>query len=68
MNITDIDRGYWIAIQDVLTADFRPDKQGAKSLIKRSGFTYEMCCQLMEEFDSNRDILKEVVNDIFNKD
>lgn len=36
--ITEYDRGYWIAVQNVASFDLQPDKQAVKALIRDAGF------------------------------
>lgn len=63
--ITDFDRGYWVAVQNVLALDYRPDRQTAKKLIIDAGFTRDTCLTLLEESDFNADILREIVDQIY---
>lgn len=49
--ITEYDRGYWIAVQNVASFDFQPDKQAVKALIRDAGFDRDTCLKLMDEYD-----------------
>lgn len=63
--ITDFDRGYWIAVQNAASCDFRSDKQLVKGLIREAGFGREACLKLMEESDFNADLLRVIVDEIY---
>lgn len=65
--ITDYDRGYWIAVQNAVSCDFRLDKQLVKGLMREAGFGREVCLKLMEESDFNADVLREIVDEIYPK-
>lgn len=63
--ITEYDRGYWIAVQNVASFDFQPDKQAVKALIRGAGFDRDTCLKLMDEYDFNAEIIRQVVDEMY---
>lgn len=63
--ITDYDRGYWIAVQNAASFDFQPDKQAVKALIRDAGFDRDTCLKLMDEYDFNAEIIRQVVDEMY---
>lgn len=63
--ITEYDRGYWIAVQNVASFDFQPDKQAVKALIRDAGFDRDACLKLMDEYDFNAEIIRQVVDEMY---
>jgi hypothetical protein len=63
--ITEYDRGYWIAVQNVASFDFQPDKQAVKALIRDAGFDRDTCLKLMDEYDFNAEIIRQVVDEMY---
>lgn len=63
--ITEYDRGYWIAVQNVASFDFQPDKQAVKALIRDAGFDRDTCLKLMDEYDFNAEIIRQVVDKMY---
>lgn len=66
-NISDFDRGYWCAIQDVLCSCIRPDRALLKELIRTSGLTRDQCLKLIGQNSFYGNILKEIIDDVFPK-
>ena len=63
--ITEYDRGYWIAVQNVASFDFQPDKQAVKALIRDAGFDRDTFLKLMDEYDFNAEIIRQVVDEMY---
>lgn len=63
--ITEYDRGYWVAVQNVASFDFQPDKQAVKALIRDAGFDRDTCLKLMDEYDFNAEIIRQVVDEMY---
>lgn len=63
--ITEYDRGYWMAVQNVASFDFQPDKQAVKALIRDAGFDRDTCLKLMDEYDFNAEIIRQVVDEMY---
>ena len=63
--ITEYDRGYWIAVQNVASFDFQPDNQAVKALIRDAGFDRDTCLKLMDEYDFNAEIIRQVVDEMY---
>lgn len=63
--ITDYDRGYWIAVQNVASFDFQMDRQAVKALIRDAGFDRYTCLKLMDENDFNAEIIRPVVDEMY---
>lgn len=63
--ITEYDRGYWIAVQNVASFDLQPDKQAVKALIRDAGFDRDTCLKLMDEYDFNAEIIRQVVDEMY---
>lgn len=63
--ISDFDRGYWAAVQNVLSLNVRADRQTAEQLIKQAGLDHSKCLALIDENSFNGDILMDIVNEIY---
>jgi hypothetical protein len=63
--ITDYDRCYWIAVQNVASFDLQADRQAVKALIRDAGFDRDTCLKLMEENDFNAEIIHPVVDEMY---
>lgn len=63
--ITDFDKGYWTAVQNVLSFDIRPDLQTAENLIREAGFNREACLKLIEQSGFNSKTLLAIMDSIY---
>lgn len=67
MKVKEFERGYWCAVQNVLSLDLRPDKQTAEKLIRESGFSRDTCLALISDSNFNADVLTDIVESIYPK-
>lgn len=63
--ISDFDRGYWAAVQNVLSLNVRADRQTAEQLITQGGFDRSTCLALISGNSFNSDVLMDIVNKIY---
>lgn len=59
-----VSSGSWLAISEF--ANIREAQQLLPEVIKAMGYTYEECLDLMEECKFNNDILRPIVEKVFN--
>lgn len=63
--LSEFERGYWCAVQNVVSLYVRPDRQTAEQLIKESGFNRDTCLALINNSPFNGDVLADIVEKIY---